>query len=1400
MQSPCTTNVPTLIRVSRPVGLKEAAIDSPTSRSTVIHFSEQVELIERWLDEYVKATNRLVTESISLETVVNNFTSHAVLPISISESVVDHDYTTLAMKKNAECAKDYWMSMITSMKRLTSLVVEPIRNFLINDVRAFKEVRRNLEAAQRNFDSYHTKYAGLGKTKEPSSLREEAFQLYEARKVYLRSLMDFAYIAPQFRFSLDKLLIRVFSDQYKDMKMSRENAATTLHRNAHDMERIQGWIHEMEESEKSFRRELSAARKQLEESADSSHRPSRELEDYAISTAPHMGSMSTSALQRSPRRPGVSSGEMHGWLYLRTYTGRPTRVQWVKRWAFVRNGIFGFLILASRPGSVEESERIGVLLCSARPAPSEERRFCFEIKTNRNSILLQAETQTELSSWLKTFEVAKSKALENPAASDTLAGPGHAHSDPAFAISAPPIPEFGSTILPLLDPSSSEDAAGLERAGTLPVPSGELSRESTDLNRRSTGPLGDDTGREHSSRIMSKFETLRKSSANPQSGSPITPTASGGIASLIAASHGSMPVGPGLSIVHSEPEQTRPKTAFRLAPRDMPPSTLAPSTLVSPPAPTNMSKTAVVVTGERGITASTEKVGMPNGILANTWGSTVQGFVNRLSKADKDGRLPPPSPLVLPSGSPAAGLAVIHPKGQADIISMSSLDLSSLPQPSRSRTPSPEKRHRNTITLEGDVAKQTRLALSIPDYPNYYPLQLKTQDAQFRLLFPSAEQDERLVLVFRASWDPNNDQDFPGRVYVTAKNIYFYSNHLGLVLTSSVPLATIEEVTAAPGRDADFLYLHMTETSADWAATRITIKTFLEPLRLLQRRLSFLAKDSTTDVPMDLENIVKTLLKMESEAPERSPSLESWEEVAPDTPVDGRAQRSRNRGSTTTSVFRVPTRVDRTLGAPDAGGISGLTEKPKFRLPAHPVLHTPSGNLREAVSKQFDVSPKALFHVLFGDKSAVWQLLQHERKAQNLRQGPWIDIGEGRLRREFQFFIPVADSLGRDQLTDVTDYQVVDVNSDHLCYVVTDKRTAWHLPYRHSFRLVSKIVITHVTKGRCKLAVFTKVEWKQAPWLSRLKNIIEGQALNDLELDALDLVDVVGDQVRRLGAHSQTKKAVQVFGQLGQSNETIQFEINNLALNIELRRVPVERRAIDLIWQELQTAFQNALGTVLTCLFSILKWIYNTCQAHYILIAALLISSLLNGWHGSRDALDWYHERQAGKFMSRLGVSPNHVMSKAVHLDDLHELLTQQSNVPTVDQSACYTVFHDSYQLSDLDAPSSSWKSTSTSRHPSQTMRRARQRLGTYRHDLLVAMRVVNSVEKELLLSEWEHWVEDENRRCRQVVGMLPQANLNVTEIEGDVDVSPETDTKELRDWYDDYCASCRVEREKLGV
>jgi hypothetical protein len=93
--------------------------------------------------------------------------------------------------------------------------------------------------------------------------------------------------------------------------------------------------------------------------------------------------------------------------------------------------------------------------------------------------------------------------------------------------------------------------------------------------------------------------------------------------------------------------------------------------------------------------------------------------------------------------------------------------------------------------------------------------------------------------------------------------------------------------------------------------------------------------------------------------------------------------------------------------------------------------------------------------------------------------------------------------------------------------------------------------------------------------------------------------------------------------------------------------------------------------------------------------------------------------------------------------------------------------------------PRSSSASSSPS-HNLDRLQRSRQHIGSYRHDLLVALRVVDRVEKEMLRAEWESWVWSEAAKCKQVNEVIKKGS--------------EKDTEGLRRWWGDYCGSCLQE------
>lgn len=1203
-----------------PVVIKEAALDSPTFRATAVHFGDQIELIERWLDNYVRATSRLTAELNNVQSLVDAYIQASHPPLQLSEAVLDHDYTVLALKRFGEGAREFWNSTLRSMKRAESTVCEPIRAFLQNDLRMLKEARKNLDSTQRIFDGAIARYAGQVKSKEPSSLREDAFQLHEARRAYLTASMNFCVMAPQVRLTLDKILVKVVNEQWRDMKVAREISSKTLASWTSDVDRVRGWSKEMENGERVFKRELHLARQQVENAAEVAARPSRDLDSYAASTVPYLGTQPSSANLQSPAKPefGNEKAEKQGWLFQRTITGKPARTYWVRRWFFVKNGIFGWLTQGTRSGAVEESEKIGVLLCGIRPAFQEERRFCFEVKTKDTTILLQAETQSDITEWISSFEVAKRKALED---TNKEASGGQGSIDAAFSISPPVAPEFAAKTSDGHAAHPSDDLTGIERAETLAIPGGDglATRGSFDVTRRSTGV--EPASESSRARIMEKLDLARKSAVGPQLSGNNPSSASGGIASLISASlasasHNIVQVGQ-----ISAPAAGLPDTRLVMG-QTLPYTSLAPSTLASPPAPTNLSKAAVAVSGERGLGIG-RSGNMPGGLMANLWGSVNWGYVNRLARDDETvnrdrSKSGPPSPL---NASPALG-----PSGEA----------SDAEQVSNT---SGVVAHRKSMSMGGLVQAPNRNAIGPDEFPNYYPLALRMQDAQFRILFPTVPRAEKVVLVFRAVWNPTEQQEFPGRVYVTSKDIFFYSNHLGLVLITGISMASIDEVTAAPGKDCDFLFLHFKPGTREDGATRLTVKTFLEPLKLLLRRLNFLVKN-TASGEHSLEETVKKLIRFEADDNQPSSGDDGWEEISPDTPVDP-GYGGKN--------IKTSLRIDGNLFGPT--GANTAKTATKFKLPSQPVVFTPSGMTQVAVEKEYDISAKGLFHILFGDKSAVFQLLYRERWAQRVVQGPWVTNEQKLQRRDFEYEIAQSS---KNEAEVIHDYQIIEVLNDHLCYVVSDRKTPWYLPGHERFVLHSKIVITHVHKSRCKLAIHSKIDWKRNPRFA--KKLIERQGLQDMELESEDLVDVVNDQVARLGHNRSTAKVTNIFGMLGVQTQAVQLTAQDIPPPNRPRKFKLQPQTTgSFIAQYIGNIIISILSTVMSWILAAFAGLGNVISAHKILVVLLVVSGGANFFYTSKEGWSSWNERSAAKYMSRLGVGPTTTMTRSIYLSDIEQ-------------------------------------------------------------------------------------------------------------------------------------------------
>ncbi|EWC44036.1 hypothetical protein DRE_01388 [Drechslerella stenobrocha 248] len=1297
-----------------PVNLKESALDSPTFRANAIHFCEQVEAFEKWIEGYIRSTQKLCQEIGDLEESITTNFSQSV-PTLISESILDHDYSFLATELLAEAAKEFWGIAIAYSKRIQPQMIDPLLEYLRNDVRQFKDCRRAFETSQQRYDMLLQRYAGQSKSKEASALREDAFQLHESRKIYIRSSFDFCIKAPELRASLDRVITRVTTDLWREQVKHRRCFSLSVDRYEPKMDRIRSWSDAMETSAAIFKHELALARRDMEEQAKSVSKPSRELEDYSTSTVPFLttrGKESAASLMRE-----AETIEKQGWLFIRSATGKPgARSTWFRRWCFVKDGIFGCLVQGPRGSSVEETEKIGLLLCNVKPAFQEDRRFCFEIKTKDTSMLLQAETQQDLSLWLSVFESAKRAAV--------LSSSSPATNMSAFAIS-PPSAEFASGQMLGLDETDKQSGLGALNLDP-------NSRISTDLGKRPMLPGDDMSSGVHGSRLGQILELPNRKTpalgANQPVGGDRKSLSGAGIQALLSAGHGAGPLNtapPAMSTLGSP----GPGTARGLVTADVYASpSLAPRTLVNLPMSTSLSRHAVAVStvSECGMTT-------PGGLMANSWGTSNWAISSYLDDNN------PPETGVLRE-KPATQTS--GPAGAS---------------------------HRKTMSLDLEVQTQSAAPNQPPSkmdpYPSNYPDELHQQDGQFRILFPGVPREEVVLLVFRATWKPNDAQEFPGRAFVTTNALYFYSHYLGLVLTNKIRLQYITSVQATSSKASDTLQLHLKEVEelGPLSDEDIFVTTFLESVWLLQRRLRYLVDLAALEAPVLLSDVIDNLMRMDNE-PQQSPTSESWEEISMGEELEEPRQRTTQLSLAPNSMRRlVEKATGLETGSPLQRGVA-----------ANPVTFAPPANTVKIFGETFPLSAKSLFSLIFGERSRIFHDLYSKRRSDRLVCGPWVRYEKGIGRREFQY------TNVHGQFFHGQDFQTIKALEDNRYYVVVDSKHPWMIPNSDALALETTIVIAQVTKSSANLSLWGMVRLTKG--MSIWRDAISRHASQILREDAQDLVSIITDEVNKTGHASKPFKIISQYGTVILVDEAKSTEEVQAVPYAPPASVMPEATYTSLVVNDCLAVCGKGARKFGEGLLYLLGQVWGFLRLNSVLLAALGISILLNVVVSSKTMKDLWHDRAALRYIESIGVLPASTMRRSITLDEIDMAATFKPMGFQLDENQCFQKFLSLSRLADDERLERTEETSRQGQSLSRKLELTRRKLGVYRHDLLVTLSLVNRLETDVLLSEWESWVYRENLRCRHAMNALQNATRISGQEVGNRSVSVSS-----------YCRSCET-------
>jgi len=321
-----------------------------------------------------------------------------------------------------------------------------------------------------------------------------------------------------------------------------------------------------------------------------------------------------------------------------------------------------------------------------------------------------------------------------------------------------------------------------------------------------------------------------------------------------------------------------------------------------------------------------------------------------------------------------------------------------------------------------------------------------------------------------------------------------------------------------------------------------------------------------------------------------------------------------------------------------------------------------------------------------------------------------------------------------------------------------------------------------------------------------LPAIIEKHALQDLHTDSINLLSMVTDQVAKLSkSDARTRKAVEIFGHLGHASEPTQVTSPGVEPQGQMAH-----RTLPELWQDAIFAYtRNATSNLASTSIDALTTLGKNLGAHGFLLTLLIISTTMHLLASTSIVQSWYNDRNAVNYMSRLGVTSTTTMAKAVYLHDLTDM-TQPFSITNLQSlngtNHCSSTFRQLLATTNAAGIPQQEYSEPSTRSTAHRLHKTRQRMASYRHDLLVSLRLVNSIERETVQAEYENWVVEENVKCEQMRVMLQRYVTAGNKMGGKAQVGDsgaemitrKKRLEQLREVQRGYCGDCRAEQAGL--
>ncbi|KAF9138673.1 SNF1-interacting protein [Mortierella sp. GBA39] len=1017
-------------------------------------------------------------------------------------------------------------------------VVKPLDDFLKTDLKEFKDAKKTFDKALEKYESTLAKYNGQSRQKEPSALREEAFQLYDTRKAYIQAAMACSMLCIKFQDSLDQLVLGTFLDLIATQHDYFSGNADHFGSMALQVLQLKTYMKGHKEASAVALQELEQNKERYTADAIEYWKPSRSLKCYS-NASPLKSTIGFSTIG-----PALAA-QIGGQAPLNTFINRPATISQCSTQAPTRPLIHTQITLPNI-----QTLSSGYTKSGPYPALPEDQAGS---ESAPNSSSLSRANNTSLNS------------LPNSASGNSIA-----------SSNSPSLTNFASYDL--------EDGTPTTKQGYLNIRIPQPKNRAPVWQRKyffiQEGEFG--------------FESVV---SNPTVGSQVVQSERIAVLlcevrygtsanSLMTLSGGGNPSSgsQGLAMVQMERRfcfevvcatqsyllqaETEDDlmgwvNTFEAAKRNMflqqnLPRPHEPEEPYSPMIP-DSAQPHFPFSGEDLLDAARAKLNSetensrPTGSLGLGWAANVPGVSLLLGSIGNNA----PAAATMPgsgaetsrngadnadksaeqagdSSEAKAGTESSKPESQASFsvnttvptLVLSSKDGEPLPLALDTEAQSMVRSRSGTeVTVNPDrpaghsqqqseierlmtsalhlVPKATPLAVSeIP----HYPMELVVRNRELHLRFHGTKVHSKEYVLH--SWTsgylddsrPDNPIMIYGRIFLTQSGMYFYARGLSVETKRMYRFSTIRGIEC-----------EQRDISTEWR---------IETVDGVQH---VFCQFTLTDTEYQVLHLIWTNVH---QSKDRMPVKDLFKRTVL---ITNKPKGSAGSGSLAATESNHLTNRDGMMTYPSEGNGGVIVETPKgatsgsaspdgdwkdeeevfpsnLQVPSGPVPCNCPGHLeRIELDQTFPISAKTLNRLLFGENSPIWKEF-HERRNNTIQSiGEWSDAG-GHKARTVKFVMVVNNPLVKLNQTDCVETHTCEVEEDHLRYSYIVKSSVLAMPYSDAFTPVLRYCITYVGKNECKLTCSSGIEWHKNPLV---KAMIKGAIIKGTAETIRDITEII---------------------------------------------------------------------------------------------------------------------------------------------------------------------------------------------------------------------------------------------------------------------------------------------------